>query len=79
MFRNCVDKQAVNLEEIQITKENVDSMKRMFEGSEMQVDIKMKASQKLPRTPVIASSNSCPERWVNEEYNALHNRMYFYT
>lgn len=78
MFQDLPDQQIVLIEEMRITPENVDDIKRLFEGAQMKVDIKNKDARILKRTPVIVYSNSAPEKWVIDERDALRNRMVHY-
>lgn len=78
MFQDLPDQQAILIEEMRIVQENVDDIKRLFEGAQMKVDVKNKDARILKRTPVIVCSNSTPERWVVEEQQALRNRMILY-
>ena len=78
MFQDCCDQQCILIEEMRICQENVDDVKRLFEGSKMKVDIKNKDPRELKRTPVVACSNTPPGRWVCDETQALHNRMKIY-
>jgi hypothetical protein len=78
LFMNCVRSQCIRQEEVKIVQETVDDFKRLYEGSNMMVDVKNKPAQRLARTPVIATSNAHPSKWVESERDAIINRMYLY-
>lgn len=78
MFQDLPDQQVILIEEMRIVPENVDDLKRLFEGGQMKVDIKNKDARMLKRTPVVVCSNSPPEKWVLDEKDALRNRMIIY-
>ena len=64
------------MEELRIVPDTVDDIKRLFEGAKMKVDIKNKDPRELKRMPIIVCSNTVPEYWVQDERDALRNRMH---
>ena len=44
----------------------------------MKVDIKNKEPKVLHRIPVLVASSAAPETWVQDEKDALHNRMHYF-
>nr|WCD44320.1 MAG: nonstructural protein 1 [Duck parvovirus] len=65
-------------EEPLISPELAEKAKQVFEGMECSIPIKYKKPYKLPRTPIIMTTNHAPWRFCNAEEEMFRNRMYIW-
>ena len=78
MYHNCANSSIIFFEEMKITPDVINEMKRALEGSETCPNRKFGDGFYLPRTPVIALSNYDPWVFCPTEKNTLLNRMKHY-
>ena len=80
MYHNCANSSIIFFEELKITPDVVDEMKRVLEGSETCTNRKFGDGFYLPRTPVVGLSNYDPWQLVpqDQEKDTLLNRMCHY-
>jgi len=78
-FMNCLNKEIIEIPELTLSKmDEVEELKKVFEGLPTQVNVKNKPPQLLERTPVILTTNSVPWKYFSEEKAPLQNRMFGY-
>jgi len=78
-FMHCINKEVIEIPELTRTKmDEVEELKKVFEGLPMQVNVKNKPSALLEGTPVILTTNSVPWKFYSEEKAPLQNRMFGY-
>lgn len=65
-------------EEPLISPELAEKAKQVFEGMETSIPIKYKKPYKLPRIPIIMTTNHAPWRFCSAEQDMFRNRMYIY-
>lgn len=69
------DRQMYIQEEARITDDNVQEYLLLMEGNKhLLTDVKNKASQQLPKKPLIITSNIPPEMYVSAYSDAINNR-----
>ena len=78
MYHNCMNASFIWFEELKITVDVVNELKRILEGSETCTNRKNSDGHYLPRTPVIACSNYEPWNFVPTEKETLLNRKRYY-
>ena len=78
MYHNCANSSFIWFEELKITVDVINELKRILEGSETCTNRRNQDGFYLPRTPVIACSNYKPWEFVNNERQTLLNRMCYY-
>lgn len=68
IFDDIIDKTCISLEECHVALHNADAFKQLFEGSNLQVNIKHQKSRPLDmRIPVVTTSNDKPWCDVGQE------------
>ena len=67
MYHNCANSNIIFFEELKITPDVVNGLKRVLEGSETCTNRKFRDEFYLPRTPVVALSNYDPWQFVPGE------------
>nr|QUS52575.1 NS1 [Mute swan feces associated chapparvovirus 2] len=65
-------------EEPLISPELAEKCKQVFEGMETSIPIKYKKPYKLPRIPIIMTTNHAPWRFCTAEEEMFKNRMFIY-
>nr|QUS52577.1 NS1 [Mute swan feces associated chapparvovirus 2] len=65
-------------EEPLISPELAEKCKQVFEGMETSIPIKYKKPYKLPRIPIIMTTNHAPWRFCTAEETMFRNRMFIY-
>ena len=60
-------------------QEELEELKKVFEGLPTQVNVKNRPPQMLERTPVILTTNTEPWKFFSAERAPLMNRMFIYT
>lgn len=78
MYHNCANSNIIFFEEMKITPDVINEMKRILEGSETCTNRKFGDGFYLPRTPVVALSNYDPWQFCLGEKETLLNRMHHY-
>ncbi|URZ29382.1 nonstructural protein 1 [Pangolin chaphamaparvovirus] len=63
-------------EEPLISAEQAEKCKQIFEGMECSIPIKYKKPHKLPRTPILMTTNHAPWRYCSSEEPMFRNRMW---
>nr|USH59384.1 NS1 [Chaphamaparvovirus carnivoran1] len=65
-------------EEPLISPELAEKAKQIFEGMECSIPVKFKKPIKLPRTPIIMTTNHAPWRFCTHEEEMFRNRMFIF-
>lgn len=65
-------------EEPLISSEQAEKCKQIFEGMETSVPVKYKKPFKLPRVPIIMTTNHAPWRYCSSEEPMFRNRMWIF-
>ena len=78
-FMHCINKEVIEIPELTLTKmDEMEELKKVFEGLPTQVNVKNKPSALLERIPVILTTNSVPWKFYSEEKAPLQNHMFGY-
>lgn len=76
-FQKCLNKDLIQIPEMTLSKnEQVEEIKKIFEGIPTTINVKNKEPRVLDRTPVILTCNQVPWRFFSEEQDAFQNRMF---
>ena len=78
MYHNCSNCSYIFFEELKITPDIINELKRILEGSETCTNRKYGDGFYLPRTPIIALSNYDPWQFAPTEKQTLLNRLKHY-
>uniref|UniRef100_A0AAU7P136 Nonstructural protein 1 n=1 Tax=Hamaparvovirinae sp. TaxID=2809447 RepID=A0AAU7P136_9VIRU len=65
-------------EEPLISAELAEKAKQIFEGMECSIPVKFKKPVKLPRTPILMTTNHAPWRFCTHEEEMFKNRMFIF-
>lgn len=80
VFMKCLGKDIIQIPELTLSKnEQIEELKKVFEGLNTTVNIKNKEPRVLERTPVLLTCNQVPWRFFSEEQEALENRIFGYS
>lgn len=76
-FMKCVGKDVIQIPELTLSKnEQVEELKKVFEGINTTVNVKNKEPRVLERTPVLLTCNQVPWRFFSEEQEPIENRIF---
>uniref|UniRef100_A0AAU7DZK4 NS1 protein n=1 Tax=Rattus rat parvovirus TaxID=3141928 RepID=A0AAU7DZK4_9VIRU len=78
-FEGLINTQLGVWEEPLISPELAEKAKQIFEGMETSISVKYRKPIKLPRTPIIITTNHAPWRFCTKEEEMFRNRMYIFT
>nr|WFP21502.1 nonstructural protein 1 [Molossus molossus chaphamaparvovirus]WFP21506.1 nonstructural protein 1 [Molossus molossus chaphamaparvovirus]WFP21508.1 nonstructural protein 1 [Molossus molossus chaphamaparvovirus] len=78
-FEGLINNQFGIWEEPLISPELAEKAKQVFEGMETSIPVKYRKPVKLPRTPIIITTNHAPWRFCTREEEMFRNRMHIYS
>nr|AXX39020.1 nonstructural protein NS1 [Mouse kidney parvovirus] len=78
-FEALINAQLGVWEEPLISPELAEKAKQIFEGMETSIPVKYRKPVKLPRIPIIITTNHAPWRFCTKEEEMFRNRMYIFT
>lgn len=79
-FMKCIGKDIIQIPELTLSKnEQIEELKKVFEGLNTTVNVKNKEPRVLERTPVLLTCNQVPWRFFSEEQEAMENRIFGYS
>ncbi|API68923.1 nonstructural protein 1 [Chaphamaparvovirus chiropteran1] len=77
-FEGLINNQFGIWEEPLISPELAEKAKQVFEGMETSIPVKYRKPVKLPRTPIIITTNHAPWRFCTKEEEMFKNRMFIF-
>ncbi|QHB35439.1 nonstructural protein 1 [Capuchin kidney parvovirus] len=78
-FEGLINTQLGIWEEPLISPELAEKAKQIFEGMETSIPVKYRKPIKLPRIPIIITTNHPPWRFCTKEEDMFRNRMYIFS